>query len=157
MKNSHILFLGLCVSLSILTMCQPSPAPASVSEDEQAIKSLIQRSYLNGAFNGLDTKSMAEGFHPDFAIYYPDSNTVLGKFTLKEWISGIDSSRSDPKFDPKTRAFDGKIISIDITGEAASIKMELSQNQKLVYTDYMTLLRFGKSWKIVAKVYHEHE
>jgi Putative lumazine-binding len=157
MKNIHILFFGLCISLSILTACQPSPAPATVSEDEQAIKSLIQKSYLNGAFNGLDTKSMAEGFHPDFAIYYPDSNNILGKLTIKEWISGIDSSKADPKFDPKTRAYDGKIISLDITGETASIKMELRQNQKLVYTDYMSLLRFDKTWKIVAKVYHEHE
>jgi hypothetical protein len=157
MKNVQILFLGLIISLSIITACQPATTPISVSEDEQAIKSLIQKSYLNGAFNGLDTKSMAEGFHPDFAINYPDSNNILGKFTIKEWISGIDSSKADPKFDPKTRAYDGKIISLDITGETASIKMELRQNQKLVYTDYMLLLRFGKTWKIIGKVYHEHE
>jgi Putative lumazine-binding len=156
MKNIYFLFLGLCVSLSILIACQPSPAPATVSEDEQAIKSLIQKSYLNGAFNGLDTKSMTEGFHPDFAIYYPDSNNILGKLAIKEWISGIEASKADPKFDLKTRAYDGKIISLDITGETASIKMELRQNQKLVYTDYLSLLRFGKTWKIVAKVYHEH-
>jgi hypothetical protein len=158
MKNIQTLFLGLLVSLSIMTACQPTPTtPIAVGEDAKAITALIERCYLNGAFNGLDTKAMAEGFHSDFAILYPDSNNILGKLPIKEWISGIESRKADPKFDPKSRAYAGKIISLDITGEVASAKIELRQNNKLVYTDYISLLRFDKTWKIVAKVYHQHE
>jgi predicted dehydrogenase len=33
----------------------------------------------------------------------------------------------------------------------------LSRDGKLVYTDYLSLLKFSSGWKIAAKVYHEHK
>jgi hypothetical protein len=51
---------------------------------------------------------------------------------------------------------DCKIASLDITAECAAAKIEISKNGKMIYTDYLSLLKFGNGWKIVAKVYHAH-
>ncbi|MEM7355177.1 MAG: nuclear transport factor 2 family protein [Acidobacteriota bacterium] len=37
------------------------------------------------------------------------------------------------------------------------MKIELSKDGKLVYTDYLSLLKFDSGWRIVAKVYHSHK
>ena len=34
---------------------------------------------------------------------------------------------------------------------------ELSRGGKLVYTDYLSLLKHTNGWKISAKVYHQHK
>ena len=46
---------------------------------------------------------------------------------------------------------------IDVTGGVAMVKVELSQEGELVYTDYLSLIKFDSGWRIVAKVYHKHE
>jgi hypothetical protein len=44
---------------------------------------------------------------------------------------------------------------VDVTGNSAMAKVELSKNNKLTYTDYLSLLKFEKNWKIVGKVYND--
>ncbi len=50
-----------------------------------------------------------------------------------------------------------KIVSLDVTGGAAAAKIEISKDGRLVYTDYLSLLKFTDSWKIAAKVYQAHQ
>jgi len=45
---------------------------------------------------------------------------------------------------------------VDVTGHAAQVKIELLNQGKHVYTDYLSLLRFNSGWRIVAKVFQEH-
>ncbi|MDN5202684.1 nuclear transport factor 2 family protein [Fulvivirgaceae bacterium BMA10] len=52
--------------------------------------------------------------------------------------------------------FDHEFLHIDITGETASVKLKLIRNGILIFTDYITLLKFGEDWKIVTKIYHTH-
>ena len=51
---------------------------------------------------------------------------------------------------------DCKIASLDITGGSAAAKIELSRDGKMIYTDYLSLLKFDDGWKIAAKVYYAH-
>jgi hypothetical protein len=47
---------------------------------------------------------------------------------------------------------DLKITDVDITGNAASVKVvEIYEKSK--YTDYLSLLKFGDGWRIVNKIY----
>lgn len=125
-------------------------------EDKVAVEKVINSAYFNGAFNDLDTKGMKKGFHPDFAIFSA-KGSELGKYPIDTWINGIEKKKSDPAFDPKKAVFDCKIVKLDVTGGCASAKVEIRKQDHLIFTDYLSLLKFEDGWKIVAKVYHRHK
>jgi Putative lumazine-binding len=129
---------------------------SKLEDEKKTIIATIERGYFNGAFNGLDTKSMAQTFHEDFAIYYAEGGDTLGKYPIKEWIAGVEKRKAAPTFDPNKKEWQGKCVMLDITGDAAFVKVELKKNGKQTYTDYLTLLKFKSGWRIVAKVYHDH-
>jgi hypothetical protein len=126
------------------------------ADSKADVKNVIEKSYFNGAFNGLDTVAMKKGFHPDFAIFSPKGNEI-SKYPIAVWIKGIEKRKTNPDFDISKAKMDCKIVSIDVTGQCASVKVEASKNGKLIYTDYLSLLRFEDGWKIVAKVYNAHK
>jgi hypothetical protein len=132
-----------------------SSAPAG-ADDKADIETIIKASYFNGAFNDLDTQAMREGFHPDFAIFSADGEK-LSRYPIDVWIKGIEKRKQDPNFDPSKVEMECKIVSLDVTGGAAAAKIEISKDGRLVYTDYLSLLKFADGWKIAAKVYQAHQ
>ena len=126
------------------------------SEEEEAVKALILKSYVNGAFNDLDPEAMRKGFHPDFAIFSAKGEDI-GKYPIGKWAAGTEKKKSDPKFDPAKNKWAHNFASVDVTGGSAAVKIELSRGGKHVFTDYLSLLKFDSGWRIVAKVYHKHE
>lgn len=153
MRNKVMLsiLVLLLTELSIVNLLADSK-----DDDIAEITDVIQKSYFNGASNDMDTKSMREGFHPDFAIFSPDGNK-LKKYPIAKWIESTENYKSSPKFDKEEAKADCKIVNLDVTGVCASAKTEEWHNGKLIYTDYLSLLKFKNGWKIVSKVYHKHE
>ena len=99
---------------------------------------------------------MEKGFHKEFAIYSA-RDEELGKYSIGDWVAGVKKRKAgdhDPK-DPKN-VWKHKFATIDVTGGAARVKVELTNQGKHIYTDYLSLLEFESGWKIVAKVYHRH-
>lgn len=127
---------------------------ADVARNE--IEALIEASYINGAFNDLDTKSMKEGFHPVFKIYGAQKDGGLQQLPIDEWIAGIEKRKASPDFDPKNQKWEHRFALVDVTGSAAVAKIELFKNKKHVFTDYLSLLKLGDGWKITDKVYYRH-
>ena len=77
-------------------------------------------------------------------------------FTLKEWIEAIEMRRKeDPdSFKEKTTC---KILQVDITRNAATVKLELHKGGNLIFTDYLSLYKFeNDGWRIVSKTYFKH-
>ncbi|MFO7914610.1 MAG: nuclear transport factor 2 family protein [Candidatus Krumholzibacteriales bacterium] len=148
MKNLFMFFLATAVIL----YCN---AGLSASDEASAVKDVIRKAYFNGAFNEQDTESMERGFHPDFAIFSADGKE-LRKYPISEWISNIEEKKKDPGFDPDRVRLDCRIVSTDVTGDAAAAKVEISRGGDLLFTDYLSLLKFDDGWKIVAKVYHRN-
>jgi hypothetical protein len=132
-----------------------SSVPAG-ADDKTDIETIIKASYFNGAFNDLDTQTMRQGFHPEFAIFSADGED-LSRYPIDAWIKGIEKRKQDPKYDSSKAKMDCKIVSLDVTGGAAAAKIEISKDGKLVYTDYLSLLKFADGWKIAAKVYQAHQ
>ncbi len=120
------------------------------------IKSLIEKSYVHGAFNGLNPEALEHGFHPDFAIYSADGEAIK-KYPIAKWVERTAERKASADFDPAGNKWDHNFVSVDVTGHSASVKLELSKEGKLVYTDYLSLLKFDSGWRVVAKVYHSHE
>jgi hypothetical protein len=119
------------------------------------VRAVVEKSYTNGAFNALDPDAMRSGFHPDFAIFSADGESIK-KYPIGEWADGVEKRKADPDFDPSKNVWTYEFPIIDVTGGAACVKVELSRDGKLVFTDYLSLLEFDSGWKIVAKVYHKH-
>ena len=101
--------------------------------------------------------SMEKGFHEDFSIYSAKGEE-LGKYPISDWVkstrkrvaNGYDANDEKNIWKPT-------FASVDVTGGAAQVKVELRNQGKLVYTDYLSLLKFESGWRIVAKVYHSHK
>lgn len=123
--------------------------------EEQYIKELLEEKYINAVANKLDTEKMLELFHPDFAIFSAEGNE-LKKFPLLEWKKAVDDYKKDNKGNPDLRTLTYDFAFIDITGNAAAVKVLLFRNNELIATDYISLLKFDGTWKIVAKVPYAH-
>jgi hypothetical protein len=123
--------------------------------DTEIVRSVVNTAYCQGAFNKLDTVAMAAGFHPDFAIFGADGEK-LDKYAIKDWITAINTRKTKAGFDLASAARDCHILQIDITAGVAAVKLEIYKQGKHIFTDYLSLVKFGSGWKIVAKVYAEH-
>ena len=143
------------VIIGTLVVFLVSSVPA-LADDKADIETVIKASYFNGAFNDLDPQAMRQGFHPEFAIFSADGED-LGRYPIDAWIMGIEKRKQDPNFDPAKAKMECKIVSLDVTGGAAAAKIEISKDGRLVYTDYLSLLKFSDGWKIAAKVYQSHK
>jgi hypothetical protein len=123
--------------------------------EEEAVKELILESYVHGAFNELSPDAMLTGFHEDFAIFSADGEK-LARYEIETWAEGVKKRKGDPKFDASKNVWEHNFATVDVTGNVASVKIELSKDGKHIYTDYLSLIKFDSGWKIVAKVYHKH-
>jgi hypothetical protein len=127
-----------------------------IHHDQEEIKELLEEGYVHGAFNELDPEAMSETFHEDFAIFSPGKEGKISRYPISNWIEGTKRTKANPDFDPEKNKWDHKFKRVDVSGKAAHVELELSRDGKLVYTDYLSLLKFDDQWKVVAKVYHQH-
>jgi len=125
-------------------------------ENVDAVKELVLKAYVNGAFNELDADSMQKGFHEDFAIYSTKGEEI-SKYPIGDWVASVRKRRDDGyDASAEKNIWKPTFASVDVTGGAAQVKVELRNQGKHVYTDYLSLLKFESGWRIVAKVYHKH-
>ena len=145
----------LLVVLSTILLAFNMPYDNGESEDVKAIKELVVSSYVHGAFNELNPEAMKEAFHPDFAIFSAKGD-ALDRYEIADWIASVTKRKNDPEFDPAKNVWEHKFGFVDVTGNSAALKLEYHRKGKLVYTDYISLLKYDSGWKIVAKVYTYH-
>lgn len=119
-----------------------APQPAS---DEAMVRDTIAN-YLHGLkFNDVD--SLKKAFLPDAKLYFIKKNGSLGQLSQAEWYDGFKASAG------KEEQGDLSIASVDITGNAAAVKVE-EDYPKSHYTDYVSLLKMNGEWKIVNKIFY---
>ena len=121
--------------------------------DEDAIKQVISTSYIEGIQNRGSSADIRRGFHPTFNMLRFVDNQIK-PLSIEEWIANIENSKA--KNEPAQPRAEGKFISIDITGTAAVVKLDLYRDNKRTFTDYLVLYKFTDGWKIVSKSYYRH-
>lgn len=141
--------LALVVTSLILFSCAKPEHP-----EVEAVKSVINKAYIEGIHNNGSIDDIKAGFHPGFEML-SNTNGELTRFSIGEWVERIETNRANNP-DQKRDRTDVKYIDVDITGGVASVKFELLRNGETIFTDYMYLYKFGDDWKIIAKVYHRH-
>jgi hypothetical protein len=136
------LLVGSCVLLAALTLIAFGRATKGDSE-EQAVRETVQH-YLNGLKRN-DVESLKRAFYPEAKLFFVKRDQ-LGQLTQDEWYKGFASSAGQEE------KGDLQITAVDITGNAASVKV-VEVYEKSKYTDYLSLLKFAGGWKIVNKIY----
>jgi hypothetical protein len=127
----------------------------SYVEEKAEVEELVLVSYVNGAFNDLNPDAMAAGFDPNFAIFSAKGNE-LSKYPIADWVSSVRKKKNDPAFNPAENVWKHKFSNVHISGNVATIQVDLSKDGKHIYTDYLSLIKFENNWRIVAKVYYKH-
>jgi hypothetical protein len=120
---------------------------ARTQNDTAAVREVVER-YLHGLkFN--DTLSLGRAFWPEAKLFFIKRDGTLGQLTQAAWYRGFAGSVG------KEEPGDLRIVSVDVTGDAASVKVEETYPRS-VYVDYLNLLRIGPEWRIVNKIYTSH-
>ena len=136
---TRLLVLALAVA-AVPALAQPA------SDDElAAIRHPIDL-YFRAQATG-DGDLIRRAFHPEARV----SRVVDGRLvqtTAEEFAGRFDGS--PPEDEPARRR---RIVSVDVTGDVAVVKVELDYPD-VFFTDYITLLRFGDGWRIINKSYH---
>jgi hypothetical protein len=134
--------LGIMLLLSSVSAVGALPAE---STDESAIRETVQ-TYLHGLkFN--DVESLRKAFYPEAKLLFVKKNGTLGQLTQGEWYEGFKANAG------KEESGTLEIASMDVTGNAASVKVE-EDYPGSHYTDYVTLLKLNGEWKIVNKIFY---
>ncbi|MBN1338972.1 MAG: nuclear transport factor 2 family protein [Bacteroidales bacterium] len=126
-------------------------------QDEEAIKKVIQISYVDGLQNKGKSEDIEKGFHPGFELLGINEGQ-LTKWPIYSWIEYHEKKLAkDPSPPADNEKVTAKFPMIDITGDAAVVKVELYKDKNLIFTDYLSLYKFEEGWKIVSKIYFRHE
>lgn len=141
-------------TLSIITCLMVTGLFAQEKENE-SIKKVIQSAYIDGLMNKGDLDNTKKGFHPGFNLLGMDHN-MLSKFPIYSWIEVTEIQKKASPEGPELK-FISKFPMIDVTGNAAIVKVELYKESELIYTDYLSLYKFEEGWRIVSKIYFQHK
>ena len=111
---------------------------------DSAVRSVVER-YLHGLkFN--DTLSLRDAFWPEARLFFVGKDGRIGQLTQEQWYASFAGSVGHEE------QGDLRIAAIDITGDAASVKV-VEDYSRSRYTDYVSLLFFNRRWWIVNKIY----
>lgn len=120
------------------------------------IRQTIQTSYVEGLQNEGDTVKINAGFHPGFEMLMLMKDGTLSKYSLTEWKARIRKEQAEGRLPRKgDNLVTVRFINVDVTLNAAMAKFGFYIGDKLTFIDYMSLYKFGDTWKIVSKTYQK--
>jgi hypothetical protein len=135
----------ILLAVIALALAGPAPATAQNPDEEAAVRAAIQH-YFDGHATGQG-EHYRKVFHPDAKLFFIREGKVT-QWTAEEYISRASGKPAEDEARRKR-----KIDSIDITGNAALVKLTLDY-PKVVFTDYMSMLKVDGRWVIVNKTFH---
>lgn len=130
---------------------QPADQASSSTSDQAAIQAVLIDSYVQGIHLNRDIAAVRCGFHPDFMMTVYDEGEVV-VVPLQMWLDHLQLDGQ-----PTSHTIDYAFSSIDITGSAATAKIEIYQDGTHIYTDYFGLYKLPEGWKIVNKLFYDHD
>ena len=111
---------------------------------ESQVRAVVER-YLHGLkFN--DVHDFEAAFWPDARLFFVKKDGSIGQLTQQEWykmFAGVAGKEEEGTL---------KILAIDVTGNAASVKV-IETYPTSIYVDYLNMLQLGGEWRIVNKIY----
>lgn len=132
-------------SLAVLLLALSLPGSAAPPEEaDPAVRAPVE-AYLRGHATG-DGEEWRRAFHPS-AMVTGLRDGKLQAMTAPEFVSRAPGR---PPADEAKRK--RRIVSIDVSGDAAVAKVELDY-PAVFFVDYLSLLKVDGEWKIAQKTY----
>ena len=141
MKKLTLLVAMILIAAGALVFLQSARAQQA---EEAAVRQAIEH-YFRGHATGMG-EHFQKVFHPEAKLFWVRE----GKFTQRTSAEYIAGASGKPPADEAQRK--RKIESIDITGNAAIVKVSLDY-PNAHFTDYMSMLKLDGEWKIVNKTF----
>lgn len=130
------------------------PVLSFSQSDEQQVKDVILKAYVNAIHNGGPIQDIQEGFHHTFQMIRFNNNGTSST-SIGEWISNIETSRKQNSNPPAVKT-EARFLSVLISGNSANVALELYRGDKKLFTDHLLLYKFEEGWKIVTKTFYRH-
>ncbi len=131
---------------------------AANQADEAAIAELLNTSYLKGFYHDLDPELVKTGFHPDIVLSVNAGDQVM-YVPLEGWMAhegvGVPETELTEEHKAKKNAV-MEIVSVDVVGNTAAAKAEISIDGKLTYTNFYGLYKINDEWVVVNKLFNTH-
>jgi hypothetical protein len=138
MKLSKVLLIAFIFVGTISLKAQTENNQSEIAQIEETLMN-----YIDGTANG-EPEKLKKAFHPDFNLY-AILNDSLRVRSGKIYIGNVKDGEKSNRI--------GRIISIDYENDAAIAKAEIIIPNWLIFTDYILLMKYEGSWKIVQKSY----
>jgi hypothetical protein len=135
-----LVMLAAVVTASITVSAQ------SASPQTNAVRTAVNH-YFQGHATG-DGAHFAKAFHPDAKLYWIGPDGSVMQRTAAEYIKGAAGKPAADEAQRKRR-----IVSIDITGNIAMVKVELDY-PTVKFTDIFSMVESKGQWWIVNKTYY---
>lgn len=113
--------------------------------EEAAVEATINL-YFEGILE-YDADKLREAFHTEAHIMAVFPNGTFDR-PFEQWV-GFTNGQAPAD----VSTYKNEIVSIDIAGNAATVKTDL-QWPTVHYIDYLNLLKIDGQWKIVNKIFH---
>ena len=141
MKTILLVVVSLLLTTAAVVVLSAHPQG---NPEEAAVRETVGH-YLHGLkFNDVD--GLKQAFYPEAKLLWIKRDKQLGQLTQEQWYKGFVTSAG------KEEKGELRITAVDITGNAASVKVEEFYDTTK-YTDYLSLLKREGGWKIVNKIY----
>jgi hypothetical protein len=149
--------MRVCITITIMAgaalfvLASATQASAQgASRDEEAIQEVLETAYVQGLHILRDEEVVRQGFHPDFIMTVHDGDGVI-LVPLDMWLERLELDGQ-----PNPGHVEAQVEFIDVTGEAASAKLQIYEDGEHLYTDYFGLYKMPDGWKIVNKSFQSH-
>lgn len=144
MKKSIVFIVAVLFTINLVAQEELS--------DKELILKTIDKAYVQGLQNAKEIANIRKGFHPGFNLLGVDQRNNLTKLPIYTWYDMVEA-RVEAGETPEVETT-AKYPLVDITGNAAVVKVELYREDKMIFTDYLSLYKFKQGWRIVSKIYH---
>lgn len=149
-KQFVVLSIFIFSVFSALSCGQFSAQDAKVNPEKEAIKKAIIDAYINGVFLKGDASLIKKGCHPDCDVLILAQGSLM-KIPAYSWVDRLEKNPG-----PVHAGTTYEFTDIHVTGYAGLAVVEIFQEGKPIYTDYISLYKFEDGWKLVTKIYYRH-
>jgi hypothetical protein len=145
---------SIFIIIFILSLVFLNFADEQIEREKNSIRAVIQSGYVDGFFNEGSISKMKKCFHDGF-VMFRRNGLDLSKMAVNRWYDHVRTEQKMGKYPVKERVT-VKFLYIDVTGNAAMVKIALIRGGKRFYTDYLSLYKFSEGWRLVSKIYQRY-
>lgn len=126
---------------------------ANLEFEKEKIKEKLQ--YFFDGYDKFDAETIKKAFFPGAELAAISPRGLI-RTSLEKWCEGFEPIINNPEHPAHKEKSRKNILNIDITGTAASAKVEWIF-QKVKFTDYYNMMKIDGEWFIMSKIWHTED